>query len=135
MKSSLTPGVSRTARIVIDPERTISFMGEEGRVYATPWFVRDIEYNCRDLILEHTDPGEDSVGIGINITHTAATPLGMTVEITMTVRAVEGRKVTLDVSAKDEIEAIGKGEHDRFIVDVAKTLERVKAKAAKRPAP
>ena len=134
MKSSLTPGVALTARILIDTDRTISFMGEEGRVYATPWFVRDVEYTCRDLILKHTDPGEDSVGIGINLTHTAATPLGMTVEITVTVRTVEGRKVTLDVSAQDEIEPIGKGEHARFVVDVVKTLERVKAKAAKRPA-
>ena len=69
MKASLRRGVSRTNRIVIDTNRTISFMGEEGRVYATPWFVRDIEHTCRDLILEHTDPGEDSVGIEVGIKH------------------------------------------------------------------
>ena len=91
MKASLRPGVSRTNRIVIDPDRTISFMGEEGRVYATPWFVRDIEHTCRDLILEHADPGEDLVGIEVAIKHSAATPPGMTVEITATVTAVEGR--------------------------------------------
>jgi predicted thioesterase len=134
MKASLRPGVSRTNRIVVDPDRTISFMGEEGRVYATPWFVRDIEHTCRDLILEHTDPGEDSVGIEIAIKHTAATPPGMTVEITATVAAVEGRKVAFEVAAKDEFEPIGGGMHARFVVDVAKTLERVKAKAAKRRA-
>ncbi|MGA7425730.1 MAG: LysR family transcriptional regulator, partial [Rhodoplanes sp.] len=101
-------------------------------VYATPWFVRDIEHTCRDLILEHADPGEDSVGIEVAIKHTAATPPGMTVEITATATAVEGRKVAFEVAAKDEIEAIGGGMHARFVVDVAKTLERVKAKAAKR---
>ena len=89
MKASLRPGVSRTNRIVVDPDRTISFMGEEGRVYATTWFVRDIEHTCRDLILEHTDPGEDSVGIEVGIKQSAATPPGMTVEITVT--TVEGR--------------------------------------------
>ena len=89
MKASLRPGVSRTNRIVVEPARTISFMGEEGRVSATTWFVRDIEHTCRDLILEHTDPGEDSVGIEVGIKQSAATPPGMTVEITVT--TVEGR--------------------------------------------
>jgi predicted thioesterase len=131
MKASLRPGVSRTNRVVIDPDRTISFMGEEGRVYATPWFVRDIEHTCRDLILEHADPGEDSVGIEVAIKHIAATPPGMTVEITARVTEVEGRKVAFEVAAKDEIEPIGGGMHARFVVDVAKTLDRVKAKAAK----
>ena len=131
MKGSLRPGASRTNRIVIDSDRTISFMGEEGRVYATPWFVRDIEHICRDLILEHAEPGEDSVGVEVAIKHTAATPPGMAVEITATVSAVEGRRVAFDVTAKDEIEPIGGGTHARFVVDVAKTLERVKAKVAK----
>ncbi len=58
----------------------------------------------------------------------------MEVEITATVTAVEGRKVSFDVSAKDEIEPIGGGTHTRFVVDVGKTYERLKAKAAKRAA-
>jgi fluoroacetyl-CoA thioesterase len=58
--------------------------------------------------------------------------LGMSVEITVTVTAVDGRKVSFDVSAKDEIEPIGSGTHGRFVVDVGKTIERLKAKAAKR---
>ena len=58
----------------------------------------------------------------------------MTVEITATVTAVEGRKVAFEVVAKDEVEPIGGGMHACFVVDVAKTLERVKAKAAKRRA-
>lgn len=131
MKSTLSPGVSRINRFVVDPDRTISFMGEEGRVYATPWFVRDVEHTCRELILEHVDPGEDSVGIEVAVKHMAPTPPGMAVEITATVTAVEGRRVAFTVTAKDEIEAIGSGTHARFVVDVAKTLERVKAKRAK----
>jgi len=134
MKDSLRPGVSRTARIVVDKDRTISFMGEEGRVYATPWLVRDIEHTCRDLILEHSDPGEDSVGIEVSIRHLAATLPGMNVDITATVNAVDGRKVSLDISAKDDLEPICAGTHGRFVVDKAKTVERLKAKAAKRGA-
>ena len=92
-------------------------MGEEGRVYATPSLGLDIEQVCRDLILEHVDPGEDSVGVEITLRHVAATLPGMEVEITATVTAVEGRKVTFDVSAKDEIEPIGGGTHTRFVVE------------------
>jgi fluoroacetyl-CoA thioesterase len=131
MKETLRPGVSRTNKITIDKERTIGFMGEEGRVYSTPNLVRDIEHTCRDLILEHGDAGEDSVGIEVSLRHLAPTLPGMVAEITVTVSAVEGRKVTFDVAAKDNLEAIGAGTHSRFVVDKAKTVERLKAKAAK----
>lgn len=131
MKGSLRPGVSRVNRIEVDRDRTIGFMGEEGRVYGTPYLVRDIEMTCRQLILDHGDAGEDSVGTDIAIKHLAPTLLGMTVEITATVTAVEGRKVGFEVSAKDDIEQICSGTHGRFVVDVGKTVERLKAKAAK----
>ena len=131
MKESLRPEVARTNRVTIDKDRTIGFMGEEGRVYATPRLVQDIEHTCRDFILEHADANEDSVGIDVSIRHLAPTLPGMTVEITATVRAVEGRKVTFEIAAKDNLEAIGAGSHSRFVVDKGKTLERLKAKAAK----
>lgn len=134
MKQSLRAGLSKVTHIVVDRERTIGFMGEEARVYATPSFVRDIEHTCRDLLLEHSDAGEDSVGMEISVKHTAPTLLGMKVEITATVSAVENRKVTFEVSAKDELEPIGGGTHIRFVVDTGKTRERLKAKAAKRAA-
>ena len=132
MKANLRPGVSRTSRLTVDHDRSIGFMGEEGRVYGTPYLVRDIEHTCRDLLLEYGDAGEDSVGTDIAIKHVAPTMLGMSVEITVTVSAVEGRKVSFDVSAKDEIEPICSGTHGRFVVDIGKTIERLKAKAAKR---
>jgi predicted thioesterase len=134
MKQSLRPGLSVVKRLEVDAGRTIAFMGEEGRVYATPDFVRDIEHTCRDLLLEHADPGEDSVGMGIAVTHLAPTLLGMQVEITAAVATVEGRKVIFNVSAKDDLEPIGSGTHTRFVVDVKKTHERLRAKAAKRAA-
>ena len=132
MKASLQPDVSRANRITVDTGRTIGFMGEEGRVYATRWMIGDIEYTCRDLILAHAEPGEDSVGVEIAIRHLAPTLPGMTVEITARVTAVEGRKVTFEVVAKDELDEIGRGTHTRFVVDVQKTIARLKAKAAKR---
>jgi predicted thioesterase len=131
MKPSLRPGVSRVNRIKIGPERTIGFMGEEARTYATPAMIRDIEYTCRDLIMEHAEPGEDSVGMEVGIRHLAPTLMGMTVEITVHVAAVDGRKVSFDVKVKDELDDVGAGTHTRFIIDKAKTFERLKAKAAR----
>jgi len=132
MKASLRPGVSRTSLLTVDRDRSIGFMGEEGRVYGTPFLVRDIEQTCRELLLENGDAGEDSVGTDISIKHLAPTLVGMSVEIKVMVNAIEGRKVSFDVSAKDEIEPICSGTHGRFVVDVGKTIERLKAKAAKR---
>jgi fluoroacetyl-CoA thioesterase len=134
MKPSLQPGVSMIRRVLIDRPRTIGFMGEDARVYATPSMILDIEHTCRELILGHADAGEDSVGIEVAIKHLAATLPDMTVEINVRVTAVEGRKVSFDVSAKDELEAISTGTHARFVVDIGKTVERLKAKAAKRDA-
>jgi fluoroacetyl-CoA thioesterase len=131
MKASLRPGVTRVNRIEVDRDRTIGFMGEEGRVYGTPYLVRDIEMTCRQLILDHGDAGEDSVGTDIAIKHLAPTLLGMTVEITATVTAVEGRKIDFEVSARDDVEQICSGTHGRFVVDVTKTIERLKTKTAK----
>ena len=135
MKSSLQPGISLVRRVPVEKEKTIGFMGEEGRVYATPYLIGDIEYTCRKLILEHAELNEDSVGMEVAIKHLAPTLPGSTVEIAATVTAVEGRKVTFAVTVKDEVDTISSGSHVRFVVDKAKTMERLKAKAAKlRPA-
>lgn len=134
MKDSLRPGIARVKRITVDRDRTIGFMGEDARVYATPRLVSDIEYTCRELILEHADAGEDSVGMEIALKHLAPSLPGMTVEITVRIAAVERRKVTFDVAAKDELDEISAGTHTRFVVEVAKTIERLKAKAARRAA-
>jgi len=135
MKASLQPGLTRVKRIAIDRDRTIAFMGEEARVYATPRLIGDIEMTCRELILEHADPGEDSVGVEVAVRHLAPTLPGMTVEVTVRVTAVEKRMVSFDVAVRDELEEVSRGTHGRFVVDVAKTIERLKAKAARRAAP
>src|SRR6185436_3153604 len=110
MKPSLRPGASRVNRITVGRERTIGFMGEDARTYGTPSMILDIEHTCRELIIEHADAGEDSVG--------------MTVEITVRVTAVDGRKVFFETSVKDELDHVGAGTHTRFVVDKAKTFER-----------
>jgi fluoroacetyl-CoA thioesterase len=131
MKPSLGPGISRTNRIEVGRERTIGFMGDEARTYATPSMILDIEHTCRELILQHADAGEDSVGMEVAVKHLAPTLMGMTVEVTVRVASVEGRKITFEVAVKDELDNVGAGSHTRFVVDKAKTFERLKAKAAR----
>lgn len=131
MKSSLTTGLTTRRRIIVDRNRTIGFMGEGGRVYATPELIRDTEMTCRNLILEHLDDGEDSVGTRVEIDHLAATLVDMWVEFTVTVSEIKGRFVTCEMTARDAVDTVARGRHTRFIVDKAKTQERLAAKAAK----
>lgn len=131
MEHTLAVGTTASRTITVDEDRTIDFMGEDCRVYATPSLVRDIEHTCRDLIVENVPEGEDSVGTVVSIAHTAPTLLGMDVTVTVTVSEVDGRKVALDVVAKDALDTICKGRHERFIVDVATTQDRLRQKAAK----
>lgn len=131
MKPSLAPGLEKTRRLVVDEARTIGFMGSEGRVYATPELVRDVEMTCRELLLEHLDAGEDSVGMRVELDHLAATPLGLSVEVTARIAEVKGRQVIFEIGARDPIDEIARGRHARFVVEVAKTKERLAAKRAK----
>jgi fluoroacetyl-CoA thioesterase len=131
MKATLAAGVSTTREVVIDRERTIDFMGETARVYATPMLVKDIEVTCRELLLGHLDPGEDSVGTRVELDHLAATLLGMKVTIEAKVAEVKGRAVTFEVSAHDGLDAICRCKHSRFIVDLKQTEQRLAAKAQK----
>ena len=131
MKPTLQPGLAAETTISIDRERTIDFMGEAARVYATPMLVRDIEMTCRELLLEHLDAGEDSVGTRVESDHIGATLLGMTVTLAVRVAELNGRAVVFEVEGRDAIEPIVRGKHSRFVVDVAKTAQRLAAKAAK----
>ena len=131
MSMTLKVGDTETRTITVDTDRTIGFMGEECRVYATPSLLRDIENTCRDMIVARVPAGQDSVGTTVNIAHMAPTLLGMEATITVTVAELDGRKVALDIEARDTLDTICKGRHERFIVDVEQTRQRLLKKAAK----
>jgi predicted thioesterase len=131
MKTTLQAGVKRHVELEVDRERTIDFMGEKARVYATPMLVRDIEIACRELLLEHLDAGEDSVGTRVELDHLAATLMRMKVELDVRIVDVQGRAVTFEVEGRDSVEPICRGRHQRFVVDVAKTETRLAAKSQK----
>ena len=131
MSEPLRAGLTATRRIEIDRDRTISFMGDECRVYATPKLLYDVEYACRDLLIEHIEPGKDSVGTRVELDHVGASLLGMWVDITVTITEVNGGAVSFDFFARDVIEEIARGKHNRFVVGIEKTAQRLKAKLAK----
>ena len=131
MSEPLKPGLSLTQRIDIDAGRTISFMGDECRVYSTPRLLYDVEMACRDLLLAHIEPGKDSVGTRVELDHLGATLMGMWVEITVTLTEVNGNAVAFDFTARDAVEPVARGKHHRFIVGIEKTAQRLKAKLAK----
>ena len=131
MKASLAVGLSVRREVTVDESRCIGFMGKEGMVYATPRMVSDVEYTCRDFLLEHLDAGEDSVGAHVSIDHLAATPLGLQVTIDAKIVELDRRRVTFEFSVRDPIEECGRGRHVRLVVETAKSRERLAAKRAK----
>jgi predicted thioesterase len=131
MKSSLKKDLVFSKSVLVDESRVIGFMGKEAAVYATPRMVSDVEYTCRDMLLEHLDPGEDSVGAHVSIDHLAPTPMGLQVTVDVKIAEIDRRKVVFEFSVKDPIEEVGRGRHVRFVVETAKTRERLAAKRAK----
>ncbi len=131
MKDSMKAGVSDTRKFNVDMGRTVGFMGDDCRVYATPSLVCDIEDTCRDLAMEHSDTGEDSVGFKVSIMHSAPTLMGMDVTITATIAEVDRARIVFDIIAKDGFDTICTGQHERFVVSVDKTRQRLLAKAEK----
>ncbi|HEY2531027.1 MAG TPA: thioesterase family protein [Xanthobacteraceae bacterium] len=129
--SRVTPGLTGTAEIVVGPEHTAPFVGS-GRiaVLATPVMINVIEAAALAAV-EHLLPaGHQSLGIHLDVSHVAATPVGLRVTATAEVLRVEGRTITFRVEARDEVERIGGGTHQRVVVSVARFDERVQRKVS-----
>jgi fluoroacetyl-CoA thioesterase len=130
--SRVAPGLRGTAELVVAPEHTAPFVGS-GRiaVLATPVMINLIEAAALAAV-EHLLPvGHQSLGIHLDVSHVAATPVGLRVTASAEVLRVEGRTVTFRVEARDDYEVIGGGTHQRFVVSVARFDERVQRKLAR----
>ena len=127
--TSLEPGLTGTATLVVGPEHTAPRVGS-GRVsvLATPVMINVIEAAALNAI-EHLLPaGYQSLGIHLDVRHFAATPVGLTVTANAEVIAVEGRTIAFRVDARDEREPIGDGMHQRVVVNVARFDDRIQRK-------
>lgn len=131
MKDSLAVGLAAARRFEIDRARTIDFMGEELRVYATPMMLRDIEVACMELIGAHLDDGEETVGARVELDHLGAALLGSSVDVHAEIVEIDRRRVVLDVEVRDPVEIVGKARHTRFVIDRPRQSERLAAKRAR----
>src|SRR6201987_4882460 len=127
------PGRPGTAEIVVGPEHTAPFVGS-GRiaVLATPVIINLIEAAALAAV-EHLLPsGHQSLGIQLDVSHTAATPVGLRVTATPEGSPVQGRSITFRGRAREEFEPIGGGTHKRIVVSVSRFDERVQRKLAQK---
>lgn len=130
MKDSLKPGLEGTKQFEIDTSRTIEFMGDDLRVYGTPYMVRDIEETSRLLVQEHLDEGEETVGAHVSVDHLGASLMGMTATVTANIVDVDGQRVTLEVEVHDGMDLVGKAKHVRFVIDRERQAARLEKKRA-----
>ena len=126
---SITPGLAGSAELVVGEEHTAPSIGSgKVRVLATPVMINLIEAAALAAV-EHLLPeGYQSLGTHLDVRHIAATPVGMKVRATAVVEGFSERTISFKVEARDEIELIGDGVHERVVVNVAKFDLRVQKK-------
>ena len=120
MSFTVNIGARKERKVKVNSDQTTTFLWEGENVLSTPAMVSEMEETCRLLLKEQFifDARWDSVGTAVNIKHVAATPIGAEVLFKAKVISVNGRRVIFDVEAYDEIEKIGQGQHERFIINV-----------------
>lgn len=97
-------------------------------VLATPMMVALIEQTCYESVLPQLDEGQGTVGTLVNVSHVSATPIGMHVWCDSELVEVDRRRLVFSVKAYDEAGLIGEGTHERFVIDSAKFMEKLKSK-------
>ncbi len=130
LELKLPPGLTGTAELVVGDQHTAPRVGSGRiRVLATPVMINLIEAAALAAVEQSLPEHHQSLGTHLDITHIAATPVGMRVRATAEVLRVEGRTVYFRVFAEDERERIGEGTHERVVVNVERFDERVRKKA------
>ena len=99
---------------------------------ATPIMILAMENAALNAIREYLEPGESAVGTAIDVRHLAATPLGQQVTAEAEVIEVDSRRIVFTVTARDEVEEIGRGTHERMMIDLRRVMQRLDAKAGRR---
>jgi fluoroacetyl-CoA thioesterase len=122
----LEPGLTGTASVTVTDNLTAAALGSGSvNAYSTPAMIALLEAAAINALAGHLADGQTSVGTSLNVKHLAATPVGMTVNAAAILKEIDGRRLVFDVSASDEVEVIGQGTHERFIVDRERFEQRV----------
>lgn len=98
------------------------------KVFSTPSMTQFVEMTSHHLAAPHLKPGQGQVGLSVNIRHLAPTPMGKKVRAESELVAIDRRKLTFKVKVYDDVEQVGEAEHERFVIDEAKYIERLKKK-------
>lgn len=138
MKDTLKVGDRSRLEFTVPANKTVPNLYPESpdfqampTVFATGFMVGLMEWGCLEVLKTHLEAGEGSLGIHVNVSHSAATVPGQTVTVDCECTAVNGRRVSFKVVAHDGIEAIGSGTHDRMVVPWKRFVGLVNAKAAR----
>jgi len=136
MKPSLKAGLKHRFAYTVPEEKTVPHLYREApelqvmpEVFATGFMVGLMEWTCVQLLGPHLDPGEGSLGVHIDVSHKAATPVGFTITVDAECIEVRGPRAKFSVRAHDGIDEIGSGTHERFIVSWDRFNKSVAAKA------
>jgi fluoroacetyl-CoA thioesterase len=135
MKATLKPGLTYRFSYKVPESKTVPFLYPEApdlqvmpKVFATGFMIGLMEWTCVQLIQSHLDPGEGSLGTHVDVSHAAATPPGLTITVDARCTAVDGRRLSFEVTAHDGVDVIGEGTHQRFVV----AWDRFNAKVAEK---
>jgi fluoroacetyl-CoA thioesterase len=140
MKSALEPGMAFEFTYTVPVEKTVPYLfpefpegGRMPEVLATGFLVGLLEFACIRFVNPHIDwPRQQTVGIQVNLNHTAATPPGFSVTVKGRLEKVDGRKLTFALDASDGVDSICQATHERFIIDADKFNAAVARKKATR---
>ena len=121
-------GARREEVLQVGHDNAIKFLGADGpRVLSTPQMILFMERACRNLILPMLEPGHDTVGTHVNVSHCAAAPMGSTVIFGAELAKVTNRRVEFRVKARLGEKMVGEGTHERAVIEVRRFAEKVKA--------
>ena len=140
MKPTLKPGLKHSFSYKVPENKTVPFTYPESpeiaampKVFATGFMIVLMEWTCVQLLNQHLDDGEGSLGTHVDVSHLAATPPGMIVKVDVEIVDVQGRKLMFKITAHDGVDLIGEGRHERVVVAWdrfnAKVAEKAKAAA------
>lgn len=119
MDRMLKPGIEYQQTRVVSERDAITFLGEDVQPsLSTPSMIGWMEFAARDGVKPHLDPGQDTVGTRVEVEHIAATPLGAEVMYRAKLVGVDGRKLTFEIEAADGKDVVGRGRHERYVIDI-----------------
>jgi fluoroacetyl-CoA thioesterase len=133
--AELTAGMRHEETIVVEERISVSEVvgvfapgTDMPPVLATAYMIGFVEWTCMRLLEPYLEPQHRSLGTQVNLSHKAATPVGMKVTAEVVLESVEGRRLRFSVVCRDEVEVISEGEHERYVVDIERFLKGIEKK-------